>query len=551
MNQSERILEIVSRASAAETSEEFFSAITSEVCAALDADCGWTGVFDPVLRTITTVAVYEDGRLASNFTYRLEGTPCERVVSHQPCYIPEKAWERYPEDAWLKQEGIESYVGSPLWDRDGNAIGIQVVLSRRPFADPELAQKLLNAIASRTAAEFERSRREVALRQSEERFRSLFESAAIGMAVVDVNARPLATNAALQSMLGYSQDELHALTFSRFTHPEDVEKAAVLFRDLVAGGRDHYQLEKRYIRKDGSLMWGRQTGSVVRNAGEPVFIVNMIEDITDHQIAAERLAQVRRLEDQVRRGEEQAALGRAAATMAHEFNNVLMGIQPFATLLGRIPHTEKASMALEQIQRALTRGKHVAGEVLRYAGDDNGTRFERIDVCKCVAQIAPEIAALCVKGVRFDLEVPSREIPVIGNASQLQQVLVNLARNAIDAMPESGGSLSIRVESRTGRMVSSASAESAVILVADNGSGISPDLLQKIFEPLFTTKHGQGGTGLGLSVTRKIVEKHGGGITVESSPGHGTTFQLWLPVAFDDETGGADDERPVLAEEIG
>lgn len=149
-----------------------------------------------------------------------------------------------------------------------------------------------------------RARSDAALRASEARFRAVFESAAVGMALVDLDGRPVASNPALQALLGYDTDELRGMTFAQCTHPDDVDADLALYRELAAGTREAYQLEKRYVRKDGAVLYGRLTVSLARDAaGVPQFAVGMVEDVTQYKRSSAELAEARRRLAEIREAE--------------------------------------------------------------------------------------------------------------------------------------------------------------------------------------------------------------------------------------------------------
>ncbi|HEY2323294.1 MAG TPA: ATP-binding protein, partial [Thermoanaerobaculia bacterium] len=209
------------------------------------------------------------------------------------------------------------------------------------------------------------------------------------------------------------------------------------------------------------------------------------------------------------------------ATVAHEFNNVLMGIQPFAELLER-PNisNETLTKCARHIRNSVQRGKAVALEILRFT-QPSAPQRKALALDEWLEGLLPEIEAQCENKITIVTELPPGPLVVMADPSQMAQVITNLTNNARDAMPR-GGTLTIRIsEPETER-------EFVQISVIDDGTGITPDVMAHIFEPLFTTKQ-CGGTGLGLAVAHQIVQRHGGAIFAESEAGAGTAFHILLP----------------------
>lgn len=223
-----------------------------------------------------------------------------------------------------------------------------------------------------------------------------------------------------------------------------------------------------------------------------------------------------------------ASLGQLSATIAHEINNVLMGISPFAELIDRATTDEKIRKAVRNIRKSVDRGKRVTTEVLGFVGA-RSAEMKRIDLGVFFREIHSEILSLLGSRASVDLEV-SDGLTIIGDEKQLAQVIVNLALNAKDAM-RAGGLLRIEVAradpEHVARLKLDSSVEYVDICIIDDGEGMDEAVAKRIFEPLFTTKHK--GTGLGLSIVQQVVKAHRGDITLETAPGEGTTFHLILP----------------------
>lgn len=219
------------------------------------------------------------------------------------------------------------------------------------------------------------------------------------------------------------------------------------------------------------------------------------------------------------------SLHRIAATVAHEFNNVLMGIQPFAEVIRRRANDdEKLNNAAVQIISSVTRGKRLTHEILRFSQPAEPTT-RTIDTEEWLANLIPELRAMIGPRIELAVQLPREKVRIRGDALQLQQVLTNLVLNSRDAMP-TGGKITITVSAD--RKLIGASAGMAVLSVHDTGAGMTPAEIENIFEPLFTTK--RVAIGLGLAVAQQVVTRNGGSIHVESTPGVGTTFFITIPL---------------------
>jgi len=316
----------------AATGEAFFRSLMQYLAKTLAADFAFVGEMSPEHdNMIRTVAVYADGQIAPNFAYDLRNTPCQNVTSGTLCVYPDRIQSRFPHDRALAEMGMEGYVGTPLCDSQGRVIGLMVMLSRRPLEHPELCVSTLRIFATRAAAELERKQAEEAVRASENRWRTMFDNAAIGIALVDAMGQPVHSNPALQRMLGYTADELRRMSFVEFTHPDDIAKDWALAREVFEGQRDYYQIEKRFIRKDGRVLWGHLTASAIRDRnGGCQFGVGMIEDITERKQAEEQLratsAQLRALMARLQSAREQEGM-RIAREIHDELGSALTSLR--------------------------------------------------------------------------------------------------------------------------------------------------------------------------------------------------------------------------------
>lgn len=382
----------------------------------------------------------------------------------------------------------------------------------------------------RVAAERERVTRNLEL---------LLESTIDGIFTLDRDGRCTMVNRAAGEFLRYGREEMLGASAHALLHPGVSEKECAILRVLTTGEPCSITNDT-FTRSDGTTLPVAYSASPIVDRGEHVGVVVTFTDLTERRKLEARLEQANRL----------TSLGRLAATVAHEFNNVLMGIAPFVEVVRRSPSPEKVAVSLDHIANSVKRGRRITQDILRFTQPAEPVRT-RVDVESWLRSVAIEAHSLLTRlwQVRLDVEPLSVE----GDANQLHQIFMNLILNARDAMP-SGGAITIaaRRERPDARFAFGAVKnphQYVHFLVRDEGCGMSEETLRHAFEPLFTTK--KSGTGLGLAVTHQVVLRHGGEIFIESAVGEGTTFHVFLPlagqpepVALADAAAEAPSERP-------
>jgi PAS domain S-box-containing protein len=377
-----------------------------------------------------------------------------------------------------------------------------------------LGQTRLYEAVQRHAGELEQlvQQRTAELKNSEERFRTIFEEAALGIALMDREGRLIATNPALQCLLGYSEQELAGM--SALDLLVDARRDGdELPLELLTGQRDEYALEQRYVRRDGKAGEANVTLSLLsRDAGERPLVLALVEDITERKRAQEALIQAERL----------AVIGRMAASLAHEINNPLQAVVGCLGLaIEALEEHEDAGMFMSVAMDELKRAARIVHRMR-----DLGRRQEPHKEPVSLDELLERVLILTrnqarnqqVQVVWEGADVPD-PVPMVRD--RIQQVFLNLVLNAIDAMPE-GGELRIQAGS-------TAEPPGVQVSFADTGVGIASEELERVFEAFHSTK--EVGLGLGLYVSRDIVEEHGGRMDVQSELGRGTTFTVWLPDA--------------------
>jgi len=403
--------------------------------------------------------------------------------------------------------------------------GLGVALAALWEANPWIAPVLLAPIVLS-----QRSLTSLGLvRESEERLRAIFDSAAVGTALLDRDGRMIAANRALESLLGYSAEELAELPFRALSHPDDVAGELDLHSELLDGKRDDYRLEKRFVAKDGSVVWANVAVGLVRNAnGHAEHGIATVEDITERREAEDAR---RRLEEQLRQAQKMEAVGRLAGGIAHDFNNLLTAIGGYGALaLDRLQAGQPVERRdLEEIVRAAKRAAELTGQLLAFSRKQI-LQPKRVDVNELVHDLTRMLARLIDSDIEIRTDLERDLFAVKADPTQLEQVLLNLVVNARDAMPD-GGRLTIATETvnvedsdddavPTGRYV--------VLSVRDTGTGMDEETRARLFEPFFTTKEVGKGTGLGLAMVYGFVKQSGGFVRVDTAPGQGTSFDIYL-----------------------
>ncbi|UCD34591.1 MAG: PAS domain S-box protein [Nitrospiraceae bacterium] len=373
----------------------------------------------------------------------------------------------------------------------------------------------------------ERRQTEEALRQSEEKFRTFFEMSPTGIMIYPVDKEPFnrrlsfATfNVAYHRFFGYTREELESKTIAEISLPEDLLKNIALSRELMEGKRSNYQMEKRYMRKDGSTVWGYISTTLLPNpGGKPGHIMTILTDITERKKIEEEHLKIQKLE----------SLGILAGGIAHDFNNILTTIVGNITLAKMSsPHNRPGGDILADAEEACRRARDLTVQLLTFSR--GGAPIKKIT---SIAGQLRDSARFVLRGTNVNcrLSIADDLWPVDIDEGQINQVIFNLIINASQAM-HGGGTVDISAEntrvSGDGHLQLSRS-DYVKITVRDQGVGIPQENLSKIFDPYFTTK--QSGSGLGLASTYAIIKNHDGYIDVESEPGRGSAFYVFLPAA--------------------
>jgi PAS domain S-box-containing protein len=472
------------------------------------------------------VVAGEDGRivLVNSQTERLFGHKRADLLG-QPVevLVPERFWTdhqkhrgKYMEHAHSRPMGA----GFEFYGlrKDGTEFPAEISLSPQHTENGTLISATIRDVT-------QRKRVDDALRQSEASFRGLVEGT-YGVYRAALDGSILMANAALAGILGYdSERELLALNLVTDIF-QPGEYSSHLF-DQPGTRKQFARIEAGWRRKDGKVITVELSGRTVSDdKGDLLYFEVIVEDVSHQRNIEHRLRHVQKME----------AIGRLAGGIAHDFNNVLGVITGYSEMLfDKLGSDPKLSALVSHISKATERGASLTRQLLAFSRQQV-LEPRVINIQEHIKRIEELLRRVLGEDIGLSVDAGSHPVHLRADATQLEQVIMNLVVNARDAMP-SGGNLSIEIseahlndeyckqnpDTRPGSYV--------LIAVTDTGSGMSQEVLSRLFEPFFTTKESGKGTGLGLATVYGIVKQSAGHITVYSEVGHGTTFKVYLPLS--------------------
>jgi PAS domain S-box-containing protein len=428
-------------------------------------------------------------------------------------------------DEYVASRHVRSVLCLPLI-KQAKLVGVLYIENKKAASVFTPARiSVLKLLTSQAAISLENARLYGELMMSEERWRKLFESVPVGVGLIGSHRRYVATNQAFQKMTGYSEAELNRLSPADITHEDDRAETEAIVAAGIAGHPSVQRIEKRYRRQDCGVIWAEVNGFLASIEGSAPLLGAVAVDITERKLAEGAL---RDAQADVERMARLTTMGELTASIAHEINQPLAAIVTQSEAALRFLDRDEPDLA--EVQDALSsirRDSMRAGEVirgLRALAGKSGPQLTRLDIDDVVKQVlALARGELLRHNIVLRTELASGERPVMGDRVQLQQVLLNLIMNSVEAM--SG------IMERTRELsVSSTLAESGSVLVAveDTGTGVDSAVAERMFQPFFTTK--PDGLGMGLVICRSIVEAHGGRLWVSPREPHGADVRFTVPL---------------------
>jgi PAS domain S-box-containing protein len=372
-----------------------------------------------------------------------------------------------------------------------------------------------------------------ALEESEEKYRTILEEMEEGYYEGDLAGNFTFFNDALCHILGYSADELMGMNYKQYRTEENARKVFEAFNWVYRTGESYKAFDWEVIRKDGSTAFIETSVSLIRNPdGIPTGFKGVARDITEKKKAE---AEKARLETQILQSQKLESVGRLAGGVAHDLNNLLSPILGYGDMLLKdLPRKDRQKDFLEEMVKAGQRAQDLVGQLLAFSRKQV-LEFKALDLNSLLQNFEKLLRRTIKENIAIDLDLTPALPMVKGDRGQLEQIIMNLAVNAQDAMPD-GGRLTLKTaeteldESYAAQHQGVDPGSHVMLMVADTGCGMDTRTRENIFEPFFTTKEKGKGTGLGLATVYGIVKQHGGNVWVYSEPGMGSAFKIYLPV---------------------
>jgi PAS domain S-box-containing protein len=432
-----------------------------------------------------------------------------------------------PERSILEEQGILSvlilpiFCGPEFW----GFIGFDDCAAPHQWHEDDI--NLLQVVADGIGAAVLRERSDRALRESEEKYRTILENIEDGYYEVDLAGNLTFFNESACKLLRYSRNELMGMNNREYTNEKNAQIIYKTFNEVYRTGVPAKGFDWEIVRKDGTKRSIESSVSLIRNdSGRPIGFRGIVRDISERK----------ELEAQLRHAQKMEALGTLAGGIAHDFNNLLQAISGYTQLLlWEKSEDDPGVNELKEIEKAAGRAADLIRQLLAFSRKVEGAR-RPVDLNQEIMDVEKVLQRTIPKMIDIEIRLSDDLWTFRADPIQMEQILLNLGSNAADAMPEGG---KLRIETRNASLdedfcrnhLGAVAGDYVLLTVTDTGHGMDLETVQHIFEPFFTTKEIGKGTGLGLASVYGIVKSHGGYIICESEVSRGTTFKIYLPAA--------------------
>ena len=520
----EEALREIAQGAPAAGSVAFFRSLVKDLSNALDVEYAILAEFPGTDKNqAQTVAAWAHGTFLENFPWDLSHTCGSRILTSKFSNWTNTAQEEFPTDPLLSRWNIASYIGSPLIGAAGQIIGLVVAMGKKSLRNIQVAQSIIRLFAVRAASELERKRAEEALRDSEERYRAIVENSYDLIFETTPSGTCLYLSPNCSNVLGYQVNELLGKSFFDFVHPDEREILSAEFERKVQF-LESGEMVCRLQHQTKEWGWFESHTRPFRTTTGNILVVIDARDITERK----------RAEDERLRSTKLESVGVLAGGIAHDFNNILtsvfanVGLSKMLASKQKAPSDASIVERLAAAEKACLRARDLTKQLLTFA--KGGAPIKNV---ASISTFITDTVEFALRGsnVRCEVNLPDDLWAVEVDEGQMSQVIQNLIINADQAMPDGGVILVQARNMEIGRNANLPVKDGpyVVVTIKDQGVGIPPEYVGKIFDPYFTTK--QKGSGLGLATTYSIMKRHDGHITLSSELGNGTMFFLYIPAA--------------------
>jgi len=540
MSEFEQVLLHIIKSLKSTYGNEFFNELSLQLSKAIGADYTFIAQVDVNNFNANTISLIAKGELADNFEYKLEHTPCAKVIDDSVCIYPRNIRSLFPRDQLLIDMNFEGYVGVALYDSNGKVNGLVVALYETEMSNTHFVKNLFELFSGRIAAEIERCEQKQNLEQLNtalaEKMNALVKSEAklsihlqntpLGCITWDTSFKCIEWNKAAERIFGYSAKEAIDRHASNLIVPSEIkDEINDLYQNLLEQ-KSGFQNTNENVTKSGNIIkcdW--YNTPIVDDNDIVIGVSSLILDITEKE----------QQEQLLQRSQKMDALGKLTGGIAHDQNNMLGVILGYSELLSmKLKGQPKILNYAKNIQHAAQRGAQLIGKLLSLSRKNALTESITNINAVLISQQDTLQKTLTVQ-ITLELELSNNGWSVWLDQHDLEDAIFNLCINAMDAMKETKSSNKLKISTTNvtlnnteAKNIGMHKGEYFKLCIADNGSGMSETLKSKIFDPFFSTK-GDEGTGLGLSQVFSFVNRSKGCIEVKSKVGMGTNFTLYFP----------------------
>jgi PAS domain S-box-containing protein len=510
------ILQRIAEGTASKVGPDFFSSLVGSLATTLGVRFAViTEILDDPPTRVRALAVAQNASSKEEIEFGLSGTPTREVLNNGSAFYANNVCGSFPDDENLKTLNVVSYCGLALRDSTGRIIGHLAILDDSPMSPEMQNLPALRIFASRAAAELERQQMERELQESHGKLRTIIEGTSDVIYLQDLRGRYLLINPAGAEALQMTEEQVMGKSDAELFLPEQAQILLEENEMVIESGNT--VMNEVTVTLAGETQFFQTNKSPYRDsAGAIVGVIGVCRNITELKRSTERMKITERM----------ASIGTLAAGIAHEINNPLTAIQVSAQTAidsSQISGGETiVAECLKSINEATEKAGHIVQNVLQFSREGSS-----IKAPGHVAPIARRVRDLTrlqasAKGISVNLELADELPETMINDLEVEQALINVVLNAIEASTD-GMTVNVSI---------SANEEHVKIMVEDRGRGMTQEMASRVFDPFFTTRQGEGGTGLGMSITHAIVQQHKGSIHLRSAPEKGTTVTILFPRAM-------------------